>query len=78
MGMIPIAAFAAIATTTGLAEFIQISNRLAVHIALKFEQMWLSRYPRPLRSSMTKAMSSLVPTFKFIFTGWISNQSPPR
>ncbi len=49
MGMIRIAAFTAINTATGLAELIGISNRSAAHIALKFEQMWLSRYPRPLK-----------------------------
>ncbi len=49
MGMIQIAALIATNTATGLAELIRISNRLAAHIALKFEQMWLLRYPRPLK-----------------------------
>ena len=49
VGTIRIAALTAIDTATGLAEINRINNRSAAHIALKFEQMWLARYPRPLR-----------------------------
>ena len=34
---------------TNLTEIVRISNKTAKHIALKFEDTWLSRYPRPLK-----------------------------
>jgi transposase InsO family protein len=34
---------------TNLVELIRINNKTAAHIGAKFEQGWLSRYPRPLR-----------------------------
>jgi len=49
LGVIHIAALTAIDTATGLAEIVRIDHKSAAHIALKFEQMWLARYPRPLR-----------------------------
>ena len=32
---------------TGLAERIRIDNKTSEHVAKKFEESWLSRYPRP-------------------------------
>ena len=32
---------------TGLAELIRIDNKTSEHVARKFEESWLSRYPRP-------------------------------
>ena len=34
---------------TNLTEIVRISNKTAKHIALKFEDTWLPRYPRPLK-----------------------------
>ena len=34
---------------TNLAELIRISNKSSAHVAMKFENSWLARYPRPLR-----------------------------
>lgn len=34
---------------TCLAELIRIDNKTALHVAQKFENNWLARYPRPLR-----------------------------
>jgi hypothetical protein len=34
---------------TNLVELIRINNKTAAHIGAKFEQGWLSRYPRPIR-----------------------------
>ena len=34
---------------TNLTELIRINNRTSAHVAMKFENEWLSRYPRPLR-----------------------------
>jgi len=36
-------------TTTNLVEVIRLDNMTAAHTARKFEQAWLSRYPRPTR-----------------------------
>jgi hypothetical protein len=33
---------------TNLSELIRINNRSAAHVAVRFENEWLSRYPRPL------------------------------
>ena len=35
--------------TTTLSESIRIDNKTAQHVAMHFENQWLSRYPRPLR-----------------------------
>jgi len=32
---------------TGLAELIRIDDKTAQHVAAKFDELWLSRYPRP-------------------------------
>ena len=34
---------------TNLLEIIRIDNKTANHVAQKFAQVWLSRYPRPLK-----------------------------
>jgi hypothetical protein len=34
---------------TKLTELIQIDGKTAAHIGAKFEQGWLSRYPRPMQ-----------------------------
>ena len=33
---------------TNLVEVVRIDNKSAAHVALHFENTWLSRYPRPL------------------------------
>ena len=33
---------------TGLAELIRIDDKTAMHVAAKFDECWLSRYPRPM------------------------------
>jgi transposase InsO family protein len=33
---------------TNLIEVIRIDNKSAVHVAMHFENTWLSRYPRPM------------------------------
>lgn len=44
---IQLRALTAIDTDTNLAEAATISNPDSAHVANKFEQLWLSRYPRP-------------------------------
>jgi transposase InsO family protein len=34
---------------TGLAELIRLQDKTSAHVAMKFENEWLARYPRPLR-----------------------------
>jgi len=36
-------------TVTNLTEIIRVDNKTAAHVALQFENSWLSRYPRPMR-----------------------------
>ena len=33
---------------TGLSELIRIDDKTAMHVAAKFDECWLSRYPRPM------------------------------
>ena len=40
-------ALTSIDRVTGLAELIKIDNKTSEHVAKKFEEAWLSRYPRP-------------------------------
>ena len=40
-------ALTSIDRVTGLPELIRINNKTSAHIAAKFEESWLSRYPRP-------------------------------
>lgn len=42
-------ALTAVDPTTTLAEIIRIDSKTSAHVAMKFENEWLSRYPRPLR-----------------------------
>ena len=42
-------ALTCIDTTTNLVELTRIENKFSSHIAEKFTQCWLSRYPRPVR-----------------------------
>lgn len=49
IGTLKLRALTAIDTATGLAELTRIDNRSSAHVAFKFEQMWLARYPRPIR-----------------------------
>jgi transposase InsO family protein len=42
-------ALTAIDPVTTLAEIIRIDNKTSAHVAMKFENEWLARYPRPLR-----------------------------
>jgi transposase InsO family protein len=42
-------ALTAVDPATTLAEIIRIENKTSAHVAMKFENEWLSRYPRPLR-----------------------------
>jgi transposase InsO family protein len=35
-------------TVTNLVEVIRLNNKTSAHVALQFENTWLSRYPRPL------------------------------
>ena len=35
-------------TVTNLVEIIRLDNHSAVHVALHFENMWLSHYPKPV------------------------------
>ena len=42
-------ALTCIDTASNLVELIRIDNKTAQHIRNKFEQSWLSRYPRPMR-----------------------------
>jgi hypothetical protein len=39
----------AVDPVTTIAEIIRIDNKTSEHVAMKFENEWLSRYPRPLR-----------------------------
>jgi len=41
-------ALTVIDTVTNLCEIIRIHNKTAAHVALQFENAWLSRYPRPI------------------------------
>ena len=44
--------FSAITTVDpflGLCEIRRIKNKTSAHVATKFYEMWLNRYPRPLR-----------------------------
>ena len=49
VGQLRVQALTAIDTCTTLAELVRIENKTSAHVAFKFEQSWLSRYPRPLR-----------------------------
>jgi Integrase zinc binding domain len=42
-------AFTAVDTVTTIAEIIRIDGKTSAHVAMKFENEWLSRYPCPLR-----------------------------
>ena len=42
-------ALTCIDTVTNLTELCRINNKTAGHVGMKFENEWLSRYPRPLR-----------------------------
>ena len=42
-------ALTSIDTTTNLTEMIQVTEKTSMHVRNKFEQSWLSRYPRPIR-----------------------------
>eukprot|EP00978_Attheya_sp_CCMP212_P008885 scaffold20909_cov114-Attheya_sp.AAC.1 len=48
MPMLPVAV-ASIDPVTNLTELIRIDGKTATHIGAKFEQGWLSRYPRPMQ-----------------------------
>ena len=41
-------ALTSIDRVTGLAELIRVENKTSDHIATKFDESWLSRYPRPM------------------------------
>ena len=41
-------ALTSIDRVTGLAEIIRVENKTSEHIADKFDESWLSRYPRPI------------------------------
>ena len=45
--MYEFSALTSITRVTGLAEPIRIDNNTSEHVAKKFEESWLSRYPRP-------------------------------
>jgi len=49
LGELKVKALTAVDTATGLTELTRIENRSAAHVAFKFDQCWLSRYPRPMR-----------------------------
>ncbi len=49
VGILTLHARTSINSATGLAELGRIDNRIAAHVALCFEQMWLSRHTRPIR-----------------------------
>ena len=36
-------------TTTTISEMVRLDNKTAQHVAMHFENQWLSRYPRPIR-----------------------------
>ena len=42
-------ALTAIDTVTNFPDAIRLKNKTASHVGLQFENLWLSRYPRPLR-----------------------------
>jgi transposase InsO family protein len=42
-------ALTCIDTVTNLAEVVRIENKSSAYIAMRFENEWLSRYPRPMR-----------------------------
>ncbi len=48
LGNLKSSVLTAINTATGLTELTPIDNRSAAHIAFKFKQLWIARYPRPL------------------------------
>jgi transposase InsO family protein len=45
---IPFSALTMIDMVTNLVEVARIENKTAKHVAMKFENTWLSRYPRPI------------------------------
>eukprot|EP00978_Attheya_sp_CCMP212_P022037 scaffold65111_cov48-Attheya_sp.AAC.2 len=45
---------------TNLTELIWIDGKTATHIGAKFEQGWLSRYPRPIRCIYDKMEENLL------------------
>jgi hypothetical protein len=56
-------ALTAVDTVTTIAEIICIDDKTSAHVAMKFENEWLSRYPCPLRCIHDKDRSS----FRFHF-----------
>ena len=46
---VSVLAVTAICPFTGLCEILRVKNKTCAHIATRFYQMWLTRYPRPLR-----------------------------
>lgn len=47
--MLSVYALTSIDMATTLSEIIRIEDKTSEHIAMKFEQSWLARYPRPLK-----------------------------
>eukprot|EP00957_Ditylum_brightwellii_P010772 816324-Ditylum_brightwellii.AAC.2 len=56
-------ALTSIDLVSNLAEIVRIDNKTAEHIAQKFENSWLARYPRPINSFTTMEESLLVAHF---------------
>jgi transposase InsO family protein len=57
-------ALTSIDTATGMAELTRINNRTSSHVSLKFENEYLSRYPRPLRCIHDNGPEFLGPEFQ--------------
>ena len=47
--VLSISALTCIDPVTNLTELVRLQNRTSSHVAFKFEQAWLSRYPRPVQ-----------------------------
>ena len=49
LGVLSVSALTVIDTTSTLSESVRVDTKAAAHIAMQFENLWLARYPRPLR-----------------------------
>jgi len=51
---------------TGFAELVRIDDKTSAHVALKFENEWLARYPRPLRCIHDTGSEFIGPEFQHV------------
>jgi hypothetical protein len=69
-------ALTVIDTVTNLVEQVRIDKKTSAHVAQKYAQVWLSRYPWPARCVHDNGGEFVGPEFQFLLQSCKSKDAP--